>query len=51
LIGRYWPERGPQRCFPLPWGVLDPDQENHLAIAVWKRSSRAALGKVRLEVM
>jgi hypothetical protein len=51
LIGRYWPERGPQSRFPLPWGVLDRHQENHLAIAVWKRSPRAALGKVRLEVM
>ncbi len=51
LIGRFWPERGPQSRFPLPWGVLDPNEENHLAIAVWKRSPRAALGKVRLEVL
>ncbi len=51
LIGRYWPERGPQRSFPLPWGVLEPDEENHLAITLWKRSDRAALGKVRLEVL
>jgi hypothetical protein len=51
LVGRYWPERGPQSRFLLPWGVLDPSQENHLAIAVWKRSPRAALGKVRLEIM
>jgi hypothetical protein len=51
LIGRYWPERGPQRSFPLPWGVLNSDEENHLAIALWKRSDRAALGKVRLEVL
>lgn len=49
LLGRYWPERGPQRRFPLPWGVLSPDDENHLAIALWKRSERAALGKLRLE--
>jgi hypothetical protein len=49
LIGRYWPERGPQRRFLLPWGILKPDAENHLAIAVWKRSRRASLGKVRLE--
>jgi beta-galactosidase len=49
LIGRYWPERGPQRRFPLPWGVLSPDDENQLAVALWKRSSRAALGKLRLE--
>jgi hypothetical protein len=49
LIGRYWPERGPQRRFPLPWGVLSPDDENQLAVALWKRSSRATLGKLRLE--
>jgi hypothetical protein len=49
LIGRYWPERGPQRRFPLPWGVLRPDGDNHLAVALWKRSERAALGKLRLE--
>lgn len=51
LIGRYWPERGPQRCFALPWGVLDPDGDNRLAIVLWKRTPRAALGKVRLELM
>jgi beta-galactosidase len=51
LLGRYWPERGPQRKFSLPWGVLKPDEENHLAIALWKRSERAALGKIRLELM
>jgi len=50
LIGRYWPERGPQRRFLLPWGLLEPDEENHLALAVWKRSRTAALGKVRLEL-
>ena len=50
LLGRYWPERGPQQRFLLPWGVLAPDEENHLAIALWKRTDRAALGKVRLEV-
>ncbi len=50
LIGRYWPERGPQRSFHLPWGVLSPDAENHLAVAVWRRTARAALGKLRLEL-
>ncbi len=50
LVGRYWPERGPQRCFHLPWGLLTPDAENHLAVALWQRSERAALGKLRLEV-
>ena len=51
LIGRYWPEMGPQRQFVLPWGMLHPDEENQLAIAVWKRSARATLGKVRLQVL
>ena len=51
LIGRYWPEMGPQRHFLLPWGMLHPDEENQLAIVVWKRSARAALGKVRLQVL
>ena len=51
LIGRYWPERGPQRRFLLPWGVLKPDDENRLAIVVWKRTPRASLGKLRLELM
>ena len=51
LLGRYWPERGPQVRFLLPWGILDPSGENHLAIALWKRTPRAALGKVRLELL
>jgi len=29
--------------------VLSPDDENQLAVALWKRSERAALGKLRLE--
>ncbi len=49
LVGRYWPERGPQQRFLLPWGVLQPDEENRLSIALWKRTPRAALGRVRLE--
>jgi hypothetical protein len=48
LVGRYWPERGPQTRFLLPWGVLRAEGENQLAIVVWKRSGRASLGKVRL---
>jgi beta-galactosidase len=49
LLGRYWPERGPQRRFVLPWGILAAGEENHLAIALWKRTPRATLGKVWLE--
>jgi len=48
LMGRYWPERGPQNEFPVPWGILEPDHDNHIAIAVWKRAERAALGAVQL---
>ena len=51
LFGRFWPERGPQRRFVLPWGMLSADVENHLAVALWKRSARAALGEIRLEVV
>jgi hypothetical protein len=49
LIGRSWPERGPQRRFWLPWGMLSPDDENQLAVTLWKREKRASLGKLRLE--
>jgi hypothetical protein len=49
LIGRSWPERGPQRRFWLPWGMLSPDDENQLAVTVWKSAKRASLGKLRLE--
>jgi len=49
LLGRIWPERGPQNEFFIPRGMLRAcPQENHLAIAVWKRSRGAALGRVRL---
>lgn len=48
LLGRYWPERGPQQRFVLPWGVLRPEGENHLAVALWKRAPSAALGRLRL---
>jgi hypothetical protein len=51
LIGRYWPERGPQQSFMLPWGLLKPDDDNQIAVALWNRSERAALGKIRLEVL
>ena len=51
LLGRYWPEMGPQRRFLLPWGILTPDGENQLAITLWKRTPRASLGKVRLEII
>lgn len=51
LIGRYWSRIGPQSRFLLPWGMLQHEQENELAVTVWKRSSRAALGKLRLQIL
>lgn len=50
LIGRYWQEKGPQHKFYLPWGVLKPEGENHLALAVWRRWNKGGLGRVRLEL-
>jgi len=46
LMGRYWHEKGPQHKFHVPWGVLKPKGENHIAIAVWKRWEAGGLGKV-----
>jgi endoglucanase len=37
LIGRYWEQRGPQHDFYLPQGILVPQGDNVLAIAVWNR--------------
>ncbi len=51
LIGRSWPERGPQRRFWLPWGFLSADDENQLAVTLWKGAPRASLGKLRLELV
>ncbi len=51
LLGRSWPERGPQRSFWLPFGILSPDDENQLAVTLWKSGRRASLGKLRLEAL
>ena len=50
LLGRYWHEKGPQHKFYLPWGVLKPEGDNHLALAVWRRWNQGGLGRVRLEL-
>jgi hypothetical protein len=50
LVGRYWQEMGPQRKFYLPWGILRPEGDNHLALGVWKRWLKGGLGRVRLEM-
>ena len=47
-MGPRRPERGPQQRFVLPWGALRSAEENHLAVALWKRSASAVLGRVRL---
>ncbi|MFA6448447.1 MAG: beta-galactosidase [bacterium] len=49
LMGRYWHEKGPQRKFYVPWGILNPRGENHICVAVWKRWEAGGLGKVSLE--
>ena len=48
LMGRYWHEKGPQKRFYLPWGIMNPKGSNHIAIAVWKRWEAGGLGKVSL---
>jgi hypothetical protein len=50
LIGRFWQEMGPQHKFYLPWGILKPEGDNHLALGVWKRWIKGGLGRVRLEM-
>lgn len=49
LLGRYWQKWGPQKKFYLPPGILNIfGSENHLAVAVWKRTERGDIGGVRL---
>jgi len=50
LMGRYFPERGPQTRFFIPAGVLNTNGKNSIAIAVWRRSAdTGGLGVVKLE--
>lgn len=49
LMGRYWHEKGPQKKFYMPWGVLRKKGVNHIAVAVWKRWEAGGLGKVEIE--
>lgn len=46
LIGRFWEQRGPQHEFYLPQGVLNPNGDNVLAIAVWNRGHAGGLTAV-----
>jgi len=48
MLGRYWPERGPQTTFVLPDGIVHHGR-NELAIALWRRDGeKGMLGAVRL---
>ncbi|WP_250306514.1 beta-galactosidase [Streptomyces sp. A 4/2] len=48
-MGNYVNYLGPQHSFPIPNGVLDPNGNNRIAIAVWNLDgSTGGLGKVEL---
>lgn len=50
LLGRYWPDKGPQTKFYLYPGILNEHGKNKVAIAVWRRSPAGGrLGNVYLE--
>src|SRR5256885_1822114 len=48
-LGRYINGVGPQHSFPIPNGILRPDGDNTIAIAVWSTGTGGGLGTVRLE--
>jgi beta-galactosidase GanA len=49
-MGRYINYLGPQHSFPIPTGILRPDRDNTIAIAVWSTdATTGGLGTVRLE--
>jgi beta-galactosidase GanA len=49
LLGLYANDLGPQHVFSLPTGILNPDGDNTLAIAVWgEDAGGGGLGSVRL---
>ncbi|GGW10504.1 beta-galactosidase [Streptomyces capoamus] len=48
-VGNYVNYLGPQRTFPVPNGILDPNGRNSVAVAVWNLDgSTGGLGKVSL---
>ncbi len=50
LLGRYWPDKGPQTKFYLHPGILRERGKNTLAIGVWRRDMEGGgLGSVHLE--
>lgn len=50
LLGNYINNIGPQHVFPLPNGILDPQGDNTIAIALWNEDgTTGGLGTVTLE--
>lgn len=49
-VGRYINELGPQHVFSLPTGILRPQGENSIVLAVWNTEHDGGLGKVSLVV-
>jgi hypothetical protein len=48
-MGNYVSDVGPQHTFPIPNGVLHPQGNNSIVIAVWKTDeSEGGLGEVSL---
>ena len=48
-MGNYVADLGPQHCFPIPNGVIDPHGSNDITIAVWKTDTTpGGLGAVSL---
>ena len=48
-MGIYVNNLGPQRIFPIPTGILNPNGENTIAIAVWgEQGGSGGLGAVTL---
>jgi beta-galactosidase GanA len=49
-MGRYVNDTGPQHSFPIPTGVLNPNGDNTIALAVWNTDATSGgLGTVKLE--
>ena len=50
LLGNYINNVGPQHVFPIPNGILDPQGDNTIAVALWNEDrTTGGLGTVTLE--
>jgi beta-galactosidase GanA len=49
-LGRYINDLGPQHSYPIPAGILRPEGDNTIAIAVWSTGTGGGLGTVSLQV-